>query len=173
MAKKLILITGGCHSGKSRYAIELANNLNQQTVYVATMLCQDEDIKERVKAQKKNRPADWQTVEEGKNVDTVLMNIRGLSEVVIIDCLTMLTSNLLADLKDFQKVYQRMEALLKVITDSELTVIVVTNEIGSGTAPDKKTGRKFRALAGSINQLVAHEADEIYLMVMGIPMKIK
>jgi len=174
MPKKLILITGGCRSGKSHYAIELAKKLNKTTtVYIATATFKDAEMEERIRNHQKSRPAEWQTVEEGKNIDTVLMNLKGLSEVVLIDCLTMLTSNLLIELNDQNKIIHRIESMLKVISDSELTVIMVTNEVGAGIVPDGKLGRDFRDLSGIVNQLTARAADEVYLMVAGIPMKIK
>ncbi|MFH0889426.1 MAG: bifunctional adenosylcobinamide kinase/adenosylcobinamide-phosphate guanylyltransferase [Planctomycetota bacterium] len=173
MPKKLILITGGCRSGKSRYAVDLANELNKQTVYIATMVFKDVEMEERIKTHKKARPAEWQTVEEGKNIDTILMNLKGLCEVIILDCLTMMTSNLLLELNDEKKVIQRIESLLKVINDSDMTTVVVTNEVGGGIVPDNKLGRDFRDLAGCVNQLFAQAADEVYLMVTGIALKIK
>lgn len=173
MSKKLILITGGCRSGKSRYAVDLAKELNKQTVYIATMTFKDAETEERIKSHKKARPSEWQTVEEGKNIDTILMNLRGLCEVVILDCLTMMTSNLLLELKEENKVIQRIESLLKVINESDMTIVVVTNEVGCGIVPDKKLGRDFRDLAGCVNQLFAQASDEVYLMVTGIPLKIK
>ena len=174
MSKNLILITGGCRSGKSRYAIELAKKLHKTTtVYIATAAFKDAEMEERIKNHQKSRPAEWQTVEEGKNIDTVLMNLKGLSEVVLIDCLTMLTSNLLIELKEPVKIIHRIESMLNVINDSELTVIMVTNEVGAGIVPDGKLGRDFRDVAGIVNQLAAQAADEVYMMVVGIPVKIK
>jgi adenosylcobinamide kinase/adenosylcobinamide-phosphate guanylyltransferase len=174
MSKRLILITGGCRSGKSSYAMELAKKFHKKTtVYVATMTFKDDEMAERIKAHQKSRPSDWQTVEEGKDVDTVLVNLKGLSEVVLIDCLTMLTSNLFLELKKQENVIHRIESILRVINDSDLTVIMVTNEVGAGIVPDAKLGRDFRDLTGAVNQLVALSADEVYLMIAGIPMKIK
>ncbi|MEW6026019.1 MAG: bifunctional adenosylcobinamide kinase/adenosylcobinamide-phosphate guanylyltransferase [Planctomycetota bacterium] len=174
MSKKLILITGGCRSGKSHYAVELARQLHKTTtVYIATSTFKDAEMEERIKHHQKSRPAEWQTVEEGKNIDTVLMNLKGLSEVVIIDCLTILTSNLLIELQEQEKIIHRIESMLKVINDSELTVVIVTNEVGAGIVPDGKMGRDFRDLSGIVNQLVAQAADEVYMMVAGIPVKIK
>ncbi|MDI6732856.1 MAG: bifunctional adenosylcobinamide kinase/adenosylcobinamide-phosphate guanylyltransferase [Planctomycetota bacterium] len=174
MPKKLILITGGCRSGKSQYAIELAKKLHKKTtVYLATMTFKDAEMQERIKAHQQSRPQEWQTVEEGRDIDTVLMNLKGLSEVVLIDCFTSLASNLLLELQEQDKVLGRIESLLKVIADSDLTVIAVTNEVGAGIVPDNKLGRVFRDVAGCVNQLVAQAADEVYLMVAGIPVKIK
>lgn len=171
--KKFILITGGARSGKSRYAVELATKMPVRVVYVATCSFRDDEMNARIKAHQATRPVEWQTVEEDKNVDTVLMNLKGLSEVVLIDCLTMLASNLLMELKDEAAVIQRMESVFRMINDSDMTVIMVTNEVGSGIVPETALGREFRDLAGKVNQRAAVAADEVYLMVSGIPMKIK
>ena len=106
-------------------------------------------------------------------MDTVLLNVKGLSEVVIIDCLTMLTSNLFDELKDFQKVFQRIEALLEVINDSELTVIMVTNEVGSGIVPDNALARRYADALGILNQRVAAVATQVVLVAAGQPLMLK
>ncbi|MBI4711800.1 MAG: bifunctional adenosylcobinamide kinase/adenosylcobinamide-phosphate guanylyltransferase [Planctomycetes bacterium] len=170
----MILISGGCRSGKSRYAVEMARQINSpKTVYIATLCFKDAEMDERIKKHKQSRPAEWQTVEEDKNIEQVIINLRGLAEVVIIDCLTVFTSNLMLELQEHKAVIQKAENLLKVIKDSDLTTIMVTNEVGSGIVPDTPLGREFRDLAGGVNQMAAREADEVYLMVAGIPLKVK
>ncbi|MFA5795060.1 MAG: bifunctional adenosylcobinamide kinase/adenosylcobinamide-phosphate guanylyltransferase [Candidatus Brocadiia bacterium] len=176
--KKFILITGGARSGKSHYAVELAKKLTappstHRVVYIATSCFHDEEMDKRIAAHKKSRPAEWQTVEEDKNIDTVIFNLKGLSEIVVIDCLTILTSNLMLELKDQEQVLKRAESMLRVINDSDMTVIAVTNEVGSGIVPETVLGRDFRDLSGKFNQMAAAAADEVYLMVTGIPLKIK
>jgi adenosylcobinamide kinase/adenosylcobinamide-phosphate guanylyltransferase len=176
--KKFVLITGGARSGKSHYAVELAKKLSappaiHRAVYVATCSFKDEEMAKRIKAHQKSRPPEWQTVEEDKNVDTVLLNLKGLSEIVLIDCLTMLVSNLLLELKSMEAVIHRMESVFRMIQDSDMTVIAVTNEVGCGVVPDTVLGRDFRDIAGKVNQMAANAADEVYLMVAGIAMKIK
>ena len=176
--KKFILITGGARSGKSYYAVEMAKKLSappatHRVIYVATACFRDEEMAQRIKAHQKSRPQEWQTVEEDKNVDTVLLNLKGLSEIVLIDCLTMLVSNLMLELKNMETVIHRMESVFRMINDSDMTVIAVTNEVGCGVVPDTALGRDFRDIVGKVNQMAANEADEVYLMVAGIPMKIK
>jgi len=176
--KKFILITGGARSGKSHYAVELARKMSappstHRVVYIATACFLDEEMKQRIAAHQKSRPAEWQTVEEDKNVDTVILNLKGLSEIVVIDCLTMLVSNLMLELKNPDKVILRMESVLRMINDSDMTVIAVTNEVGSGIVPETVLGRDFRDLAGKANQMAAAAADDVFMMITGIPIKIK
>ncbi|MFH1228691.1 MAG: bifunctional adenosylcobinamide kinase/adenosylcobinamide-phosphate guanylyltransferase [Planctomycetota bacterium] len=176
--KKFILITGGARSGKSHYAVEMARKLaappaTHRVVYVATACFRDEEMEKRIEAHKKARPAEWQTVEENKNVDTVIFNLKGLSEIVVIDCLTMLVSNLMLELNNQEQILKRLESVFRMINDSDMTVILVTNEVGSGIVPETVLGRDFRDLAGKANQMAAAAADEVYLMVTGIPLRIK
>lgn len=197
-SKKLILILGGARSGKSQYAIELARKMKGRTVFLATLEFKDEEMEERIKKHRQARPPAWQTVEEGKNIENILLNLKGLCNVVIIDCLTNLVSNLLLDLsrtekhseklrrdpevtppgqvhsgKDEEKVVDRIEGIMRVIDEVDFTVLMVANEVGSGIVPDTALGRKFRDVAGKANQLAAKYADEVYLMTAGIPLKVK
>ncbi|MEK7450020.1 MAG: bifunctional adenosylcobinamide kinase/adenosylcobinamide-phosphate guanylyltransferase [Planctomycetota bacterium] len=170
---KLILILGGTRSGKSRYAVELAKQLDGKTVYLATMKCDDEEMKERIKKHKESRPESWQTVEEGQKCDEILLNLRGLCEVAVIDCLTNLIANLLEQFEEEKQVLSCVETMLKIIAESNFTVLMVSNEVGSGIVPVTPLGRKFRDIAGLTNQLAARYADEVYLMTAGIPVRIK
>lgn len=172
-SKKFILILGGARSGKSQYAVELAQKGEGRTVFLATLEFKDEEMKERIKQHKETRPPEWQTVEEGKNIDNILLNLKGLCGTVIIDCLTNLVSNLLLELKDQEKVVERIEGVMRVIEELDFTVLMVANEVGSGLVPDTALGRKFRDVAGKANQLAAKYADEVYLMTAGIPLKVK
>ena len=171
--KKIILVLGGARSGKSHHAVELAKQINKRTVFLATMEFIDEEIKERIKIHRQNRPAEWQTVEEGKNVDKIMLNLSCLCDVVIIDCLTNLVSNLLLELNDVTKVRDRIKELMDIISKIDFTVIIVSNEVGCGVVPETPLGRKFRDIAGLANNLVAKYADEVYLMTAGIPLCIK
>jgi adenosylcobinamide kinase/adenosylcobinamide-phosphate guanylyltransferase len=188
--KKIILVLGGARSGKSHYAVELAKKLGNpssltgshmgrdsvatsRTVFLATMECLDEEMQERIKLHRQHRPAEWQTVEEGKDVDKVILNLKGLCDVVIIDCLTNLVSNLLLELQEINKVKVRIEEIIQVIGQLDATVLIVSNEVGCGVVPETPLGRKFRDIAGIANQLVAKYADEVYLLTAGIPICIK
>jgi len=172
MAKKLVLITGGINSGKTKYALELANQSNKKTVYVKTGNAEDSRTRELIKACEEGKPLNWLTVAEDKNVDAVLMNIRGLSEMVLIDGLTMLLSKLQEELQNDNKAIQRVEALLEVLKDSEMDAIIITNEAGNGVNANEPA-HKLAALLGTVNKIAAQAAVEVYLMIAGIPVKIK
>lgn len=171
--KKIILVLGGARSGKSHYAVERARQMNKRTVFIATLEFRDAEMTERIKLHKQHRPAEWQTVEEGKNIDKILLNLKGLCDVVIIDCLTNFVSNLLISLNDVNQVESRVRELIEVLKAVDFTVLVVSNEVGGGLVPETPLGRKFRDIAGLANQLVARHADEVYLMTAGIPLCIK
>ena len=171
--KKVILILGGARSGKSHYAVEMAKRLDKRTVFLATLQCLDEEMQERIKLHRQHRPPEWQTVEEGKDVDKILFNLKGLCEVVVIDCLTNLVSNLLLELNDIGRVEERIKEIITILNQLDFTVIIVSNEVGGGLVPDTPLGRKFRDIAGIANQLMAKYADEVYLMTAGIAVRIK
>ena len=182
---KLIFITGGARSGKSAFAQKLANNLSKkarlpspsaqavggQVTYIATAQARDKEMELRIKIHRKNRPSHWKTVEREKNISEVLSRIAEKSEVILLDCLTLLISNLLlSDKKDVLKEIRRLVSKIKGI---KATVLVVSNEVGMGIVPDNKLARRFRDTAGRANQIVAQAADEVYLVVSGISMKMK
>jgi adenosylcobinamide kinase/adenosylcobinamide-phosphate guanylyltransferase len=170
---KIILVLGGVRSGKSHHAVELAKQINKRTVFLATMEFIDEETKERIKLHKQSRPQEWQTVEEGKNVDKILFNLKGLCDIVIIDCLTNLVSNLLLELNAIGKVKDRVKEIITILKDIDFTVIIVSNEVGCGVVPGTSLDRDFRDIAGLANQLMAKHADEVYLMTAGIPILLK
>ena len=182
---KLILITGGARSGKSAFALRLANNLSKkacrpspsaqavggQVTYIATAEAKDKEMELRIKIHRKNRPSRWKTVERKKNVTEILSRIAGKSEVILLDCLTLLISNLL--LSDRKDVLREIRRLVSKIKEIKATVLIVSNEVGMGIVPDNRLARRFRDIAGRANQIVAQAADEVYLVVSGISMKIK
>lgn len=171
--KKTILVLGGARSGKSYYAVELAKQINKRTVFLATLEFRDAEMEERIRIHKQHRPPEWQTVEEGKAVDKILLNLKGLCDVVVIDCLTNLVSNLLLELNDTEKVLEQIKSVLRVMNELDYQVIVVSNEVGEGIVPETPLGRKFRDIAGVANQIFAKHSDEVYLMCAGIPICVK
>jgi adenosylcobinamide kinase/adenosylcobinamide-phosphate guanylyltransferase len=171
--KKVTLILGGARSGKSHHAVEMAKKINKRTVFLATLEFHDTEMDERIKLHKKHRPAEWQTVEEGKYIDKILFNLKGLCDVVIIDCLTNLVSNLLIELNDADKVVEEIKSVVQVMSDMDCQIILVSNEVGDGIVPETPLGREFRDIAGIVNQLIAKHADEVILMCAGIPLCIK
>jgi adenosylcobinamide kinase/adenosylcobinamide-phosphate guanylyltransferase len=171
MHRKLIFILGGARSGKSRYAVKLAKKFKKKTVFIATAPASDEEMKRRIKLHQRSRPKHWELIEEGKNIDCILSKLK--NKVVLIDCLGLLVSNLLADnLKD-KEIEKKIKRLINAIKKTSFTTILVSNEVGSGLVPINPLARRFRDILGIANQMIAKKADEVILMRAGIAMKIK
>ncbi len=177
---KLYLVLGGARSGKSRFAEELAKAQGGPVTYIATAEAGDAEMARRIAAHRKRRPADWVTLEEPYSVAPLLAERGKEPGVIILDCLTLLVSNLLLreeDCGDEEEVTQRVlaagEELAAVARESRADVIVVSNEVGLGLVPPYPQGRLFRDVAGWANQIVAEKADEVFLLVAGIPLPLK
>lgn len=175
------MVLGGSRSGKSEFAENIAVSSGKKIIYIATAVVRDEEMAERVKLHRKRRPKDWLTVEEEKDVLGVLGR-GGSEDVFLLDCATVWLTNLLFDkvLPEQDIVCDRNETeiLEQVVrladsVKSGLDLIVVSNEVGLGLVPEYPLGRFFRDLAGKTNQVLASKADSVYLVVAGIPMKIK
>lgn len=179
--KRIILITGGQRSGKSEHAERLALSLSDSPIYMATSRIWDDDFRHRVELHKQRRGEQWTNIEEEKYLSR--HNVEG--RVVLIDCITLWSTNFFFDLqnecmhsaKAASEHVERTLAQLKEefdrFTSQDATFIFVTNEIGSGGVSDNETQRKFTDVEGWMNQYVASKADEVTLMVCGIPVKVK
>lgn len=194
---KLCLVTGGARSGKSRFAEKMARDLNESVLYIATSIVFDEEMKDRVKKHRAQRPKSWETFEGYKNLGPVVLNTKNKHKGILLDCATIMMTNLLFDivgttfddardaaniteiitnerLAEIEaKVIKEFEAFINAVEETNLTAIVVTNEIGFGVVPETVLGRVFRDIAGRVNQYIASRAEEVYLVVCGIEMKIK
>ena len=168
--KKIILITGGQRSGKSKKAEELALSLSPNPVYMATAHIWDEEFRERVRKHQARRGPQWTNIEE----ETALSQHDMTGRVVVIDCVTLwLTNFFFANNSDVDKSLELAKAEFEKFTEPDATYIFVTNEIGSGGVSENAIQRKFTDLEGWMNQYIASKADEIILMVSGIEVKIK
>lgn len=171
--KKFILILGGARSGKSRYAVELAKKVGKKVAFIATATSLDKEMKERIRLHKRLRPRHWKLIEEGEDVNSILLRLSSKYEIVLIDCLGLLISNLLAiNLKE-KEIQKRIKRLINTILKTNLVTILVSNEVGSGIVPENPLARRFRDLLGLSNQVMTKKADEIIFMQSGIPIKIK
>ena len=173
---KLIVVTGGAKSGKSSYAEKLAKEIKGDILYVATAVPFDIE----------QRPPNWYTLEAYKDFNSKLLPMLSGKSVVLLDCVTNLVSNLLLEkcsdiekIKDFeileieQYVKEEIREFIDISKSSSILFIAVTNEVGMSLVPEYKLGRIFRELAGSINQIIAGEAEEVYFCISGIPVRIK
>lgn len=197
---KMTLILGGARSGKSTFAERRARELGGNDVlYVATSETKDEEMQQRVEKHRADRPSAWGTVEASRNVaqalrqaqDTALRQGGSVARVILLDCMTFLVANHLmdaagpeddpfddpsADPFDAQieaDVVAEVEALGTYLQETDVEMLVVSNEVGLGVVPPYELGRAYRDILGRANQILARHADEVYLLVAGIPMKVK
>jgi adenosyl cobinamide kinase/adenosyl cobinamide phosphate guanylyltransferase len=173
MQKKLIFITGGVRSGKSDFALELAQGFTGRKAYLATAQALDKEMAERIQKHKRNRPQDWQTLEEPLQVAKVIKEQGDHFSVILLDCLTLWISNSMMAKWPPKKILQEADRLLKVSQGRKGMVIIVSNEVGLGIVPENPSARIFRDLSGVIHQKVAGQADEVYFMVSGLPLQLK
>ena len=168
--KHIVLVTGGQRSGKSGYAQKLALSLSANPVYLATSRVWDEEFRQRVLRHQADRGPEWTNIEEEKYLSHHNLNGR----VVVIDCVTLWGTNFFFDndsnvelsLKELNEEFNRL-------AEQHAYLIFVTNEIGLGGVSPDPVQRKFTDLQGWLNQYIASRADEVVLMISGIPMKIK
>ncbi len=177
---KSILILGGARSGKSRLAVALAQKRGGDVLFVATAEARDAEMQRRIKAHRKARPAGWKTLEVTTGIGARITRHVGKAPTVIIDCLTLLVNNIFEkynEKTDASRLEKAVEAeikeLLNYIDMSEALFIIVSNEVGLGIIPADSISRLYRDLLGRANQRLAAHADEVYLLVAGIPITVK
>ena len=167
--KRIILITGGQRSGKSQQAEQLALSLSDHPVYLATAHIWDDEFRERVKRHQERRGSQWTNIEEEKFLSRHDLTGR----VVVIDCVTLWITNFFFETSDVAQTLEAAKEEFNRFTAPDATYLFVTNEIGSGGVSENAIQRKFTDLEGWMNQYIAQQADEVVLMVSGIPVKIK
>jgi adenosylcobinamide kinase/adenosylcobinamide-phosphate guanylyltransferase len=163
------LVLGGARSGKSRYAEWLIGTCPQPWIYIATAEAKDDEMAERIAAHKARRDAGWQTVEAPHNLADALAAAPEGS-AVLVDCLTLWLSNLMAGAFDIEAQTAR---LLQALADRAGPTVLVANEVGLGIVPDNALGRRFRDAQGLLNQRVAAQAARVIMMVAGLPVAVK
>ena len=191
MSKRLILVTGGARAGKSDFALRVAQGLSlpaepgsTPVLFVATAEAGDAEMEERIRRHRSSRPPEWHTLEEPirlpEAVSTALRE-SGTRDagVVVVDCLNMWVSNMLLAGRDGEQVaieegvMDSARRLLECYQQGRASFVLVSNEVGLGLVPSHPLGRHFRDVLGKVNQLVAAEADEVYLLVAGLPLELK
>lgn len=173
--KRIILITGGQRSGKSEFAERMALSMTENPIYIATAHIWDDDFRHRIDLHKKRRGRQWTNIEEEK----FLGNINMYNKVGLIDCLTLWCTNFYFDAAkgnkspDIEAILRKLKVEFDKFTSQDAVFIFVTNEIGWGGTSGNEVQRRFTDLLGWLNQYVASKADDVYLTVSGIPVKIK
>ena len=176
MRQRLTLILGGIRSGKSSYAQQLASG-GERVLFVATAEAGDREMEARIRAHRDSRPADWNTLEEPVELVEALGPVLRSYDTVLLDCLTLWVSNALLRERDAESarrvIISRANKLLELILDSDCSWIVVSNEVGLGLVPATELGRVYADELGRVNQAVAADADEVYFMAAGLPIRLK
>lgn len=184
MKSTIILCSGGARSGKSEFAEQLALSLKGRKAYVATGQAFDDEMKDRIKKHQLRRGKEWITFEIPLHLHENWEHIKNISDVVLIDCLTMFTSNHVFAHGDINTqedanriesiILKELRLLLQEINNSnDKTVIFVTNEIGLGIVPENKLARYFRDITGRVNREVASAANKMYLTISGVTIELK
>jgi adenosylcobinamide kinase/adenosylcobinamide-phosphate guanylyltransferase len=181
---KITFILGGTKSGKTsfaqRRAAELSEKHNHNVLYIATALALDSGMEKRIEAHKNSRPTEWVTAEESIAVSSILKKESEGKAAVILDCLTMLSTNILMQLGDKpdmvnaqELVTAEVKAILAEADRIEAELIIISNQVESGLVAPTRLGGIFQDIAGISHQLIAAAADDVYLMTAGLPQKLK
>jgi len=172
MKNKVTYISGGCKSGKSRFALQLTRDYEKK-VFMATAEAMDREMRERIRQHQEERGPGFLTIEEPLEVGRTLFELLPGTEVVIIDCLAVWVANLmhyrLTDKEECIQLQDLLQALESPLTD----IVLVSNELGMGLVPREVHARRYRDLMGQVNQQVASLSHETYFVVSGIPMRLK
>jgi adenosylcobinamide kinase/adenosylcobinamide-phosphate guanylyltransferase len=170
---KITFILGGVRSGKSGYAVKLAKRSGVRVAFIATCLASDKEMKARIEIHRQNRPSHWKTFQGYTDITSIIKKVGHKFDVVIIDCLTLLLSNLMAEKLSDNSIENKISQMLIALKSVKSKSIIVSNEVGMGIVPRNKLARRFRDLSGRINQIVAQKSDKVFFMLAGLPLKIK
>ncbi|MEW6359040.1 MAG: bifunctional adenosylcobinamide kinase/adenosylcobinamide-phosphate guanylyltransferase [Planctomycetota bacterium] len=173
---KMIFVTGGARSGKSLFAEGLLKG-RDDVAYIATARIEDDEMRARIQKHRDRRPKTWTTIERPKGVDDAVREAATIHSAIMVDCITIYVSNLLLDdVNTADKegyIAREIKDLCRVCREVESDVVLISNEVGGGIVPDNALGRRFRDAQGLANQALAREADEVYFLVSGLPIKLK
>jgi len=167
---KVIYISGGQRSGKSSFAMQKALELSENPVYMATSRIWDKDFNKRVEKHKQDRSNQWINIEEEKELSKHNLS----DKTIVVDCVTLWLTNYFSDNNyNIEKSLDEAKKEWSKFIDQDCTILAISNEIGMGVHGSTEGARKFTDLQGWMNQYIAKNADEVYLMISGIPMKVK
>jgi adenosylcobinamide kinase / adenosylcobinamide-phosphate guanylyltransferase len=172
-ARQVTLVLGGVRSGKSRYALQLASRAQRVTFIATAEHREDEEMRRKIERHRSERPKHWVTIEEPLHLAAAVGSVSNC-DLLLIDCLTLFAGKLLEVHRENETlIATNVEALCSSLRASSCSVVLVSNEVGSGIVPAFELGRRYRDLLGEINQRVASIADHVVLMVAGLPLLVK
>lgn len=164
------LVLGGARSGKSAFAEARAEDSGLGKVYLATGRAFDGEMHERIAIHKKRRGVGWTTIEEPLELAAALAEAATPGTIVLVDCLTLWLTNLMMAERDIDAA---VDGLLRTLTGASAPIVLVSNEVGLGIVPENRMARDFRDHAGRLHQQIAAQADEVYFVAAGLPLKMK
>jgi adenosylcobinamide kinase/adenosylcobinamide-phosphate guanylyltransferase len=171
--KTVTLVLGGARSGKSRHAQELASAF-QRVVYIATARRGDAEMRAKIAHHRRERPSTWKTVEVSTDLDRALREEGPQADLLLIDCLTFYMANIVGRKSGGRRQFRsHIQLLCEAVREAEASVVIVSNEVGSGVVPPYRSGRDYRDFLGELNQKIAKVADRVVLMVAGLPLTVK
>ena len=172
--RSVTLVLGGVRSGKSRHAQELARRASRVTFIATAEHRDDKEMLRKIEVHRAERPEHWATIEEPLDLAGAIESAARDCDLLLIDCLTLFAANVLeADGEDAERLESRIGAFCAALKSVPCAIVLVSNEVGSGVVPAYPLGRRFRDLLGEINQRVAALADNVLLMVAGLPLALK
>jgi len=183
---EVILVTGGARSGKSNFAEKICKSKEGKILYLATSVAFDEEMEDRIKKHKRDRPNDWLLSEKYKNFKE-LENLENFieSDIILLDCITLMISNIFVEeelddnteIIEYDKIEKRIikdiDEFITLVKKHNKKTVLVSNEIGMGIVPINRFTRMYRDIAGRVNQFISDKADKVYLTVSGIGIDIK
>jgi adenosylcobinamide kinase / adenosylcobinamide-phosphate guanylyltransferase len=168
--RSVTLVLGGVRSGKSRFAQRLAEKASS-VAFVATAKAVDAEMEDKIRRHRQERPEHWRTFEEPLDLSRVLTEHAPQFELLLVNCLTIFVANALEE--GASAANERVDAFIEALRSAQASVVLVSNEVGSGIVPVYPSGRQFRDLLGEVNQRVATVADNVVLMIAGLPLVLK
>lgn len=174
MSNEIILITGGVKSGKSSFALQCGEQGTRERAFIATATARDDEMSVKIYNHQRERGDRWKTFEEPRDIPGLITKIAGVFDVVLVDCLTLWVSNMLTMYNlthdEIQEEFARLRAALENVSSR---IVLVTNEVGLGIIPADSLSRSYQNLLGNLNRDIARTATDLYLLVSGVPLKMK